>query len=367
MIIAIDGNEANVEQLVGVSVYTLKLLENFKEKANSNLKFLIFLKYPPLNHMPQESKFFKYKVIKGPLWSQITLPFYLLTQIFKKEKIDVFFSPAHYSPRFLPFKSVVTIHDLSYFYFPEEFLKKDLYKLKNWTSYSVKRARKVIAVSKTTKKDLIKFYNLPSEKITVIYNGWEKKKVKPKRPDIKNLKEKNFILFVSTIQPRKNIVRLAKAFDKFKKETNSNLKLVIAGKKGWLWKKIFDEIEKLETKNEIIFTEYLSEENLAWLYKNALFFVHPSLYEGFGLPILEAFSYNLPVACSFTGALPEIAGDSALYFDPENIDEIKEKIKKLADDKELRKNLAKKGKERLKNFSWRKCAEETLEVLTSLK
>ena len=362
MIIGIDGNEANVKNLVGVSVYTLRLLEYFRKKANKDLKFKIFLKHPPLKHLPKENNFFKYKVVKGPLWSQITLPLYFLKELFNKEKINVFFSPAHYAPRFLPFKSVVTIHDLAYFYFPDEFLKKDLYQLKNWTTYSVKRAQKVIAVSKTAKKDLIRFYNLPEEKIKVVYNGWERKRVKPKKPNF-NLKSKDFILFVSTIQPRKNIVRLTQAFDKFKKETSSALKLVVSGKKGWLWKKIFDEIEKLESKNEIVFTGYASEKELAWLYENALFFVHPGIYEGFGMPVLEAFSYNLPVACSFTGALPEVAGEAALYFDPKNVEEIKDKIKKLAEDKKLRKELAKKGKEQLKKFSWEKCGKETLEVL----
>ena len=365
MIIGVDGNEANVEKLVGVSVYTLKLLEYFKKNADSHLRFKIFLKYPPLNHLPKENDFFRYKVVKGPLWSQVTLPLHFFKEIIKKEKLNVFFSPAHYAPRFLPFKSVVTVHDLSYFYFPEEFLKKDLYQLKNWTAYSVKRAQKVIAVSKTTKKDLIKFYKLPEEKIKVIYNGWEKKSVKPKKPNF-NLRPKKFILFVSTIQPRKNIVRLATAFDKFKKETQADLKLVIAGKKGWLYQKIFYDVEKFQAKNEIIFTDYLSENELAWLYKNALFFVHPSLYEGFGLPVLEAFSRSLPVACSFTGALPEVAGEAGVYFDPLNVDDIKDKIEKLWKDKALREKLKKQGKQRLKEFSWEKCGKETLEVITGV-
>ncbi len=366
MIIGVDANEANVKNLVGVSVYTLKLLEFFKKSANERLKFLIYLKKPPLKHLPKENKFFKYKVVKGPLWSQITLPLYFAKEVFQKEKPQVFFSPAHYAPRFCPYKTVVAIHDLSYFHFPNEFLKKDLYKLKNWTKYSVEKAVKIIAVSKTTKKDLIKFYNLPEEKVIVIYNGWERKKIKPKKPSFK-LKPKTFALFVSTIQPRKNIVRLATAFDKFKKETNSDLKLVIAGKKGWLWKQIFYEIENLENKKDIVFTGYVNESELAWLYKNALFFLHPSLYEGFGLPVLEAFSWNLPVACSFAGSLPEVANEASLYFDPLNIEDIADKIKKLWEDKALREKLKKQGKERLKNFSWEKCGKETLEVITNVK
>ncbi len=365
MHIAVDGNEANVENLVGVSVYTLKLLQQFQKKADKNLRFTVFLREKPKPHLPEPTEFFRYKFVWGPfLWSRIFLPFALL-----KAKLaggfDVFFAPAHYSPKFIFTKLVVAIHDLSHFHFPKEFLKKDLYKLKNWTKESVEKAEKIIAVSKTTKKDLIKFYNLPDEKIKVIYNGWEKTQVKPKKTKI-NLKPKKYCLFVSTIQPRKNIARLAQAFDKFKKQTRSDLRLVIAGKKGWLWKDIFRQIEKLENKDQIIFTGYVDDAELAWLYKNALFFIHPSLYEGFGLPVLEAFSWGLPTACSFTGSLPEIAGEASIYFNPLDIDDMADKIRKLWEDGNLRERLSRQGKQRLKDFSWKKCGQETLEVIRSI-
>src|SRR3989344_7936592 len=175
MIIGIDGNEANVSEKVGVSIYTLKLLEYFEKKATINQQFVVFLKNKPNIDLPPENEFYKYAVIRGNLlWSQTFLPLELYKRKALGQKIQVFFSPAHYIPRFCPIPTVVTIHDLSYFYYPDEFLKKDLYQLKNWTKYSVEKARKIIAVSNTTKKDLIKFYNLPEEKIEVIYNGYEK-------------------------------------------------------------------------------------------------------------------------------------------------------------------------------------------------
>ena len=154
MIIGVDGNEANVEKRVGVSVYTLNLLKYFKKQSNKDLKFKIYLKNSPLSDLPNQDNFFQYKVVPGKiLWSQIYLPL----QLYQKKDIDVFFSPAHYIPRFCPVPTVVTIHDLAYFYFEKDFLKKDLYQLKSWTKYSVNKASKIIAVSKTTKKILLNY------------------------------------------------------------------------------------------------------------------------------------------------------------------------------------------------------------------
>lgn len=224
MIIGIDGNEANVSEKVGVSAYSLKLLIYFQSHSNKSQEFIVFLKHKPNPDLPEPTANFRYEIVPGNfLWSQTFLPLELYKKKALGQKIDIFFSPAHYAPRFCPIPSVVTVHDLSYFYYPDEFLKKDLHQLKNWTRYSVENAKKVIAVSNTTKKDLIKFYNLKDEKIEVIYNGYEKNsnisKIKPKKStgNLK-LKTKNYILFVGTLQPRKNLVALIDAFQIFKKQ-----------------------------------------------------------------------------------------------------------------------------------------------------
>ena len=181
MIIGVDGNEANVEHKVGVSVYTLELLKYFAKNADNEITFKVFLRTAPNDMMPKESSYFSYEVVPGKmLWSQIFLPYHLRF----KTKIDVFFAPAHYSPRFLDVPLVLTIHDLSYFMYPNEFLKKDLYKLENWTKYSIEHAKTIIAVSKTTKKDLVKWYGLNDQDIQVIYNGFRKRKQKKTDLDI---------------------------------------------------------------------------------------------------------------------------------------------------------------------------------------
>lgn len=362
MNIGIDANEANVDNLVGVSVYTLSLLKEFQKKSCKDLIFSVYLRKKPKKHLPEQTRFFKYKIVKGSiLWSRFFLPLQLAKEKFSS-KLDMFFSPAHYSPKYSFTPLVVAIHDLSYFYFPKEFLKKDLYKLKNWTKESIQKAEKIIAVSKTTKNDILRFYQIPENKIKVVYNGFAPPPA-PKRKKLPfNLKPKSYFLFVSTIQPRKNIKNLLIAFEIFKKKTKSDLKLVIAGKKGWLWQPIMEVFEKIKFKDEIVFTDYLEEETKNLLFSQAFAFVHPSFYEGFGLPLLEAFYWRIPVVSSFSSALPEIAEDAAVYFNPKNPEEMADKMLKLYSSPTLRKRLIKKGSSRLKIFSWKKTAEETIQV-----
>ncbi len=367
--IGVDGNEANVEKKVGVSVYALNILKFFYKVARQETQFEIYLKNKPLTDLPQENKYFKYKIIPGKfLWSQIYLPLYL----FFHKNIDVYFSPAHYLPRFCPVPQVVAIHDLAYLYFPEDFTKKDLWQLKNWTGFSIKKAKQIIAVSKTTKKDIIKNYEVDEGKVAVIYNGYEKQAVKKtsavKHSDINQeqtaeVKSMKYILFVGTIQPRKNLEVLVDAFDKFIR-INKDFKLIIVGKKGWLYESIFKKIKTLNLENKIIFTGHISDQELIWYYKNAFCLALPSLYEGFGIPVLEAMSYDCPTIISMTSSLPEIGGDASLYFDPKNSDDLLEKLNTLYQNKQLRKGLILKGKQRIKNFSWEKCAKETLDVIT---
>jgi len=368
MKIAIDGNEANVKERVGVSVYTFQLLLYFKKISSKDTEFIIFLKNKPLKSLPFENEYFKYEVVPGSiLWSQTSLPFRLYQSKFLKQKIDVFFSPAHYSPRLSPFNTIVTIHDLSYYYYPNEFLKKDLYKLKNWTKYSVNNAKNIIAVSKTTKKDIIKFYNIQENKISVIYNGYEKK-IKHNINNKKELLKSRFninnpyIMHVGTLQPRKNIILLIKAFSEFKKRYEE-YRLVLVGKKGWMFKDIFKQVKDMGLQNDIVFTGYISNRELQMLYQNAFCFVLPSFYEGFGIPILEAMSNNCPVISSFSSSLCEIGGNACLYFNPNDKNELVEKLNIMVKKPETRKVLINKGKERVKMFSWEKCSKETLELL----
>lgn len=362
MIIGVDGNEANVKKRVGVSVYTLNLLRYFKKFSNPQNQFIIYLREKPFEDLPLPSKFFRYEIVNGKfLWSQIFLPLHL----FQNKNIDIFFSPAHYTPRFCPVPTIVTIHDLSYLYFPQEFLKKDLIQLTDWTKYSIINAKKIIAVSKTTKKDILKTYNVDESKIEVVYNGYEKAvKIPPPTWKTEFKFKQPTILYVGTLQPRKNISRLLQAFEKFR-QIYPGYKLILAGKKGWMYEEVFEEISELGLNNDVFSTDFISDLQLMFLYKNAFCFVMPSKYEGFGIPILEAMSFGCPVISSFSSSLPEVGGDACLYFDPSNTYDLFEKIKLLKENDKLRKELIKKGLERIKDFSWKKCAEETLQTIKS--
>src|SRR3989344_353094 len=369
MIIGVDGNEANVSEKVGVSIYTLKLLEYFNKKATDKLQFIVFLKNKPNTDLPEENDYYRYSTIQGNfLWSQTFLPLELYKRKAFGQKINIFFSPAHYIPRFCPIPTVVTIHDLSYFYYPEEFLKKDLFQLKNWTKYSVEKAKKIIAVSQTTKKDIVKFYHIPEEKIEVIYNGGPSPHSDPERAKRgegeESKKNKKNFLYVGKLQPRKNIDTLIDAYSIFRKNHPED-KLIIAGKKGWLYEHIYKKVEELDLQKEVEFKGYVTDNELAVLYQNAFCFVLPSLYEGFGIPILEAMSFDCPVISSFASSLPEVGGEACLYFDPKDPLELKEKLTLLAENRKLRSDLIKKGGQRIRLFSWQKCAKSTLDLLSN--
>lgn len=372
MVIGIDGNEANVEHRVGISEYAYELLLQFYnfQSSISNLQFEIYLKDAPNKSMPKEKEGWHYRII-GPkkLWTQLALPFDLFTH---KPRPDLFFSPTHYSPRFSPMPTVVSVMDLSYIYFPQMFKKSDLYQLRNWTEYSIRKAAKVFTISNSSKDDIIKAYKIDPKKVVVTHLGIKM------QSKTRNLKTKNselvrskygvnnkYILFVGTLQPRKNIVRLIEAFLAVASE-KEDIELVIIGKKGWMYEDIVDTPKKAGIENRVKFLSFVPDEDLVAFYENAECFVLPSLYEGFGLPILEAMKNGCPVITSKISSLPEAGGDAALYIDPEDTSDIAKKIIKVLDDSKLRKSMIEKGLEHVKKFSWEKTATQTLKVLEEL-
>lgn len=365
MIIGIDGNEANVKNRVGVGQYAYNLLLNLYKIDNQN-KYIIYLKSEPLPDFPKPKTNWVYKVF-GPqkLWTKIALPLHLFLQ---KEKLTLFFSLSHYSPSFSPFPTIPTIHDLGYLQFQDQFNKKDLYQLINWTSASIKKAKHIITVSEFTKNEIEKIYKINPQKISIAFNGVGE------LPQISNLETKNtlkkfniknpYFLYVGTLKPNKNLPFLIEAFSLFLKK-NPNYNLVIAGKKGWLFTEIFQTVKNLKLDNQIIFTDYVSETEKWILYKNSICSVIPSLYEGFGIPAIEAMKAGTPVISSNIPALKEVVGSSGLLIDPTDLNDLANKMEQICD-KEIRKKYTDLGTIRSQNFTWENTAKSILNVFQNL-
>ena len=363
MLIGIDANEANVLSRVGISEYAYQILTKlyeFRSESKNEHSYTIYLKSNPLDHLPKETNFWKYKVVKpSKLWTQIGLPIHLATTT---KKPDVFLTLTHYGPRFSKIPTIVSVMDLSYLHYPETFKKNDLYQLTKWTEYSVKKAKKVITISNSSKDDIIKYYKVRPDKVKVVHLGL--KNLSMNALSEKELSEfgvnKKFILFVGTLQPRKNIARLIEAFSLLNPGLISDHQLVVIGKKGWLYEDILSAPERFNVKDKVVFLDYISDEDLPTFYRKAEVFVLPSLYEGFGLPVLEAMRYGCPVITSNVSSLPEAGGDAAQYFQPDDVNDIRKTIEKVLTDKELREKMIERGREHYKKFTWEKAAKEVL-------
>lgn len=369
MKIAIQAADLDAARIDGTRVYIYNLLKQFGKLDNSS-EFLIYHKdkfNPEL--APPNFPNYKIKTISAPLfWTQARFAWEI-----KKDKPDVLWMPMHNMPLFKRkgTKTVATIHDLAFKYFPETFTKKDLFKINLLTKIAVSRADKIIAISESSKRDILKFYpGTRPEKIKVIYHGFDKNVYERERDFQKEKEIKNkykidgpYIIYIGAIQPRKNLEKLVEAFDILKSKTDTDLKLVLVGEKAWLSKGVFKKIESSFNKKDIICPGQLNFEAVGHLLRGASAFVFPSLYEGFGIPILEAFASKVPVICSKNSSLPEVGGDAALYFEDNNAEDMANKIKEIITNETLRQKHINKGLEQIKKFSWEKCAKETLDYI----
>lgn len=364
MLIGIDGNEANTRKRVGSNVYAYQLLKYFAKSSSD--KFIIYLKDKPLADLPKENSIWKYKILSpSPFWTRARLP---LELYFNNPRSNVFFTPGHYAPKFCPSPLVISIMDLSFLFYPDMFKRQDLYKLTSWTLESIEKASHIFTISKSSKNDIINRYSVPEAKITVTYPGLDVSKLNKKLSDndINKVKHKysinkKYILYVGTIQPRKNLKRLVQAFSEL---NNQEINLVIVGKKGWLYEDLFKQIKTLKMENKIIFTGFVPKLETQALIMGSESLVLISLYEGFGIPALEAMFLGKPVIISNNSSLPEITGKIGIKVDPNSVKSILRGISRSLQLNELqRKEIFVKSKRRAELFSWEKTAEKTLEVL----
>ena len=270
-------------------------------------------------------------------------------------------------PFFTRCPAVVAVHDISYVHFPEFFSKRDLRLLSTYVPYSVKKARQVLTLSESAASDIERVYHVPRSKISIIplaARAIYTDMAQPMRVD--QAREAYgltgpYVLAVGNLQPRKNLVRLIEAFAQLPGSL-SDLKLAIAGREQWQESEVYRRVADLQLQERVVFTGYLSDQELALLYHGTLALIYPSLYEGFGLPILEAMSCGTPVICSNTSSMPEVAGDAAIMVDPLSISDISEAIARVAQSRSVRDDLRRKGMKRAAKFSWQKTARLTTKV-----
>lgn len=375
MRIAIDSRMLGRE-MTGIGRYTQNLIQYLLEADVVNQYILILNRDIPQLHLKERDNLKIVKINHAPL-SLYTL--FQLHRIVKKERIDLFHSPFFLAPLWATCPLIITVHDLMGLKFPGFFEDKSpvakllsRWFVKLFVPLVLKKSNKVIAVSKTTKEEIVKHLNISGDKIKVIYPSIESSFRKDLNSQLTEKKRKDLkiseriILYIGNTRPYKNLPRLIKAFDMFQKEYG-DYQLVIGTGDTRNLESLKGMVRQLELEKKIIFTGALQDEDIILLMNSAELFVFPSLWEGFGLPPLEAMACGLPVVASNAGSLPEILGDAALLVNPESQEEIAEGIKQVLTDKDLREELIKKGFARTRLFSWEKTARETLEIYKSVE
>ena len=366
MLIGIDASRATGARRTGTETYSLRLIHALLALPSPH-RFRLYT-----NGAPPAGLFWdglapanvELRSIPFPrLWTHLRLSAEMLLQ-----PPDVLFVPAHVLPLLHPRRSVVTVHDLGYLYYPEAHRPADRRYLAWSTAWNARRAALTLADSEATRNDLVRAYHVDPARVRVVYLGVGE--ATAARPPLRGAGEEEpriacpYFLYIGTLQPRKNLERVVAAFARLAALPElDGVQLVLTGRRGWLYDSLFAQVNALGLAGRVLFPGYVAEGDLPALYAGALAFVFPSLYEGFGLPVLEAHAYGVPVLTANNSSLPEVAGDAALLVDPHDVDAIADAMYRLATDAALRQDLIRKGLENVKRFSWEKCARETLAVL----
>jgi len=358
----------------GLGRYTQEIVDNII-KLDQESEYVVFLRQENFSSFKSDNPRVK-KVLADIRWyglaEQLFLPFYIW-----RERLDLMHFPHFNVPVFCPVKFVVTIHDLILTKFPTQratTLAPLVYKIKNFfyrivIRRAVRRARRVLAVSAYTKAEIVRQFKIEPEKVIVTYEGVAKVfQDKISSGQAENILKKYqitkpFLLYVGNAYPHKNLESLIRAFLILYGEIK-DLQLVLVGKEDYFYRRLKELAGGF--KQAVIFPGYVPDNDLRSLYALGSAYIFPSLYEGFGLPALEAMALGLPVVSSDKTCLPEIFGQAAVYFNPENEKEMKEKIKQVISDQALRLKLKNRGEEQIKKYSWSECARQTLAVYKNI-
>jgi glycosyltransferase involved in cell wall biosynthesis len=295
-------------------------------------------------------------------WEQTVLPVELL-----RERVDLLHALGFVSPFGWRGKTVVTVYDLSFLRFPEVFNRSNRFYLGTFTPPSLRRADRVITISESTRQDVIDLCGVAPERVTPILLAADER-FKPATPDaIAAFRErhglpKRYILYLGTLEPRKNVETLVKAYARLREQGSDDHILVLAGGKGWQYDSIFEQVRALGLTDSVRFPGFVPADEQALWYSSATVFAFPSRFEGFGLPLLEAMACGTPVVSSWASSLPEVVGDAGLLVDPSDVDGLSSALRQLMEDESQRQTLAAAGLARARTFSWQRMASETVQL-----
>lgn len=367
MKLAIDASRANNEERTGVENYAFHVIQELKKILPEHVEVILYSREQLKGGLSDLPKNWTSKVLHWPpkrLWTQVRLSFEML-----HTKPDVLFIPAHVFPLIHPQKTIMTVHDVAAARYPHTYNWFERW-YSTWSAkYAVSKLWRVITPSEFTKQELVTLYNADPKKIFVTPLGFD---INYKIPISDTSKQKiltkfgitkPYIVFLGRLEEKKNTHRLVEAFTLIKQK--HDIQLVLGGKPGFGYEKTLQNIVKSPYREDIIQTGWLSREDAQHILSGARALTTPSLYEGFGLTVLEGFACRVPVVAAKGGSLEEVGGTAALYVDAENTEEIAQTIIHVLDDDTLRHELINKGTERLTAFDWKTTAEKTFEILFS--
>ena len=351
-----------VGKKTGVGWYIYNIVKELSKSDRNDYiaEFINFMgRHDVKSQIDYDIKIKQNKLLTYTMYNFLTKKMNISHNLILGTKSDIYHFFNFTIPKNIKGKVIVTIYDTVFFSAPETM--GDMKAISEY-KYAAERSDLILTISESAKSDIIKHFNVDEKKIEIVTPGIDLEKYLHNYTDmeLENVRKKyklpeNYILYLGTIEPRKNIERTIKAFIKYKKEVKDDLKFVIVGGKGWKYDNIMKLIESMGT--DIILTGYIDEEDKIPIYKLAQIFAFPSLYEGFGMPVLEAMAAGVPVITSNVSSLPEVAGDAAILVNPLNEDEIFEAYKKILSDKKLQLEMIEKGLEQAKKFEWKESAK----------
>lgn len=362
-----------VKQRSGIGVYTYEIIKHLNNSKLISYYGNVF------NFLNRNDIHSDLEVLNFKINTNILMPYGVYRRIWNfipisynsifKENVDITHFFNYIVPPKVKGKVILSLYDMAYLKFPETLDPKNLKRILAGIDYSIRRSDHIITISENSKKEILEHFNIPQNKISIVSPATSIPENIIFTDEIYskfNIINDEFILYMGNLEPRKNIPRLIQAFYELKTKYNFSKKLVITGAKSWLYESIFETVRNLNLQEDIIFTGFVSEKEKFSLYKATSLFVYPSLYEGFGIPILEAMSVGTPVVCSNTSSMPEVGGEAAFYINPLDVNDIANGINTVLSNPFLQDSMIQKGYEQIKKFSWDESAKKLEQIYLNI-